>query len=46
MPPTRTLPDAHTDFVFTLEPGIVAVGLALAVLTGLVVFLFLWIKNR
>ena len=46
MPLTGTLPDAYTDFVFTLEHGIVAVGLALAVLTGLVVFLFFWIKNR
>ena len=45
MPLTGTLPDAYTDFVFTLEPGIVAVGLALVVLIGLGLFLFHWIKN-
>ena len=45
MPLTWTLPDAYTDFVFTLEPGIVAVGLVLVVLIGLGLFLFHWIKN-
>lgn len=31
MPLTRTLPDAHTDFVFALEPGTIAAVLALIV---------------
>jgi putative ABC transport system substrate-binding protein len=30
MPPTRALPDAHTDIVFTLDPGVVVAGLAKA----------------
>ena len=46
MPQIKALPDAHTDFVFTLEPSIVLAGLALLVLTGLALLLFHWIRDR
>ena len=41
---TKTLPDAHTDFVFTLEPESVVAGLAVVVVTG--VALLHWMRHR
>jgi hypothetical protein len=46
MPPTRTLPDTHTDFVFTLDPGVVVAGLGILFLIALAVFLSRRIRNR